>query len=263
MTQYSQLRGAGTYFETLTTGGSSHTKGSWKELAASTPWDSSRIHLNVRSISTAFRYGLIDLGIGAAGSESVIAADVAVHVGSDLLVDCGLIPIDVDIASGSRVAVRGQGSSASLNIGLSAMLEDRALGAGAVSTYGTVGGSSRGTTVDAHASTPFAFGSWVELVASTAAAHNALGIMVTTQNNAISVFTQWNVQIGVGSAGNEVPFCEFRMVANGTNDRMAPGFFKVFPSLSSAVRLAARVNSSSTTSGQRQVQVSLLGMNQP
>lgn len=100
-------------------GATANTKGSWVELSASTTNDARGFTICAwgdASCDTAVRHHM-DVGIGAAGSEQIILADIGV---SQLSFRAEMIgfpvgPFWTPIPAGSRVAIRTQCSSASAN----------------------------------------------------------------------------------------------------------------------------------------------------
>jgi len=89
-----------------------HTKGAWVELLASL---SAQWRYGVLSLSglTAARFGLVDLGKGAAGSEAVIVDNLGAFGYPS---DNWIIPLPLTIASASRLAARFQASVGSSTI---------------------------------------------------------------------------------------------------------------------------------------------------
>lgn len=97
-------------------GGTANTKGSWVQLSASIPQDAKGFTLvgfGDSSNDSNTRYH-IDVGVGGAGSEQVILADIST-AGEEYRVGLRglpLGPIWTPIPAGSRIAVRCQCSSA-------------------------------------------------------------------------------------------------------------------------------------------------------
>tara|TARA_R110000796_G_scaffold252537_2_gene387476 strand:+ start:28591 stop:29418 length:828 start_codon:yes stop_codon:yes gene_type:complete len=91
-------------------GGSTNTKGAWAELSASTSHDYDQIILFVgwnENTTARVASWLIDIGTGAAASETVVVSNVMKSLSQNELPNL-VFPIYVPITSGSRVAVRAQ-----------------------------------------------------------------------------------------------------------------------------------------------------------
>lgn len=91
-------------------GGTANTKGSWTQMTASTSHDYDMIFVfvghNNNNLSSTARW-LIDIGTGAASSETVVVPDLLKGIGIFEGPNT-IFPIYVNIASGTRVAVRAQ-----------------------------------------------------------------------------------------------------------------------------------------------------------
>lgn len=94
-------------------GSTANTKGAWHEIAASTTNDIKALILTLGNAGDSSRTTckfLVDVGIGAAGSEQVIISNYGAAARSEH--DCVLPQvsqlIDVSIPAGSRIAVRAQ-----------------------------------------------------------------------------------------------------------------------------------------------------------
>ena len=104
---------------TIDPGASANTKGSWVELDASTANAVNFIGLSISTNETTHSGTsgyLLDIGTGAAASETVIIDNIPLLRGSgnDELLPHQFGPFAVDIASGTRIAVRAQSSTPTL-----------------------------------------------------------------------------------------------------------------------------------------------------
>lgn len=94
-------------------GASTNTKGSWVEITSSLSADVKfvipMIHNRGNSVRDSAGW-LLDIGTGSAGSESVVVADLALMARSagDVIRPANYPPFPIEIASGTRVAVRAQ-----------------------------------------------------------------------------------------------------------------------------------------------------------
>lgn len=99
-------------------GGTVNTKGSWAQLTASTDNDISWLMIaigNARLSRTGAVHGLLDVGIGAGGSEKIILPDLPHRTGttSDMNKPGPSLfgPFAVEIPAGTRLAARRQADS--------------------------------------------------------------------------------------------------------------------------------------------------------
>ena len=136
---------------TVTAAGSAHTKGSWVQLIATTAYDWHGFWLATGSTFTSgtVTSQLLDIGVGGAGSETVLLPNV--HSGwranTDDTVDMFFVPLF--IPKGSRVAARVQSAIASDTVlvliagqpGTSGLTQNIFTGC---DDLGTVSASSRG-----------------------------------------------------------------------------------------------------------------------
>lgn len=105
---------ASTAAVSVDSGGVAHTKSAWAELVASTDGTIRYLLLNISYLSniTASAKFLIDVGVGAGGSEVVIAANIPITNQSNMDAPTPQnIGIAVNIPAGSRLAVRHQSDS--------------------------------------------------------------------------------------------------------------------------------------------------------
>lgn len=95
-------------------GGTADTKGAWSEITASTTNNIKGIFLGIGGNGNAAtdQFGfLIDIGVGASGSEEVIVPDITMNTNT---VEQYLFPAKcygVSVASGQRLSVRGQSNT--------------------------------------------------------------------------------------------------------------------------------------------------------
>lgn len=192
---------------TVTASATPHTKGSWVELVTTTSFDAGMIWLQCREFINANGVDtsmLLDIGVGASGSEQVIVSNVLIghHPGSINL------PIPVWIPSGSRIAVRVQSATASKATEVACYLTggggwSPSDAGGRATTYGANTATSSGTA----SSTPGAAntkGAWQQVTASTTAPARWLLALaagppgVTSMSNCDAL-----VDVGYGGSGSE------------------------------------------------------------
>lgn len=184
-----------------TYGTTAHTKGAWVQVHSSTPSASSLLYFGSAQIgvSSTDTSTLVDIGVGAAGSETVIVPNLAIggwQQGANVL-------IPVAIPSGSRVAVRLQGSrtsptapSGGNSVALTNSL-DYALTPTSVDVLGINTATSSATALTG------ASGSWTEITASTAKDYQTVIIVPSTSSTVTSNITVV-MTLGIGASGSEV-----------------------------------------------------------
>lgn len=90
-------------------GATANTKGAYTQIFSSTVKDGKGFSLYVSGANAGGdAHQLLDLAVGAAGSETIIFADIAVHTRAYASQGWTLGPIWTPIPAGSRIAMRGQ-----------------------------------------------------------------------------------------------------------------------------------------------------------
>jgi hypothetical protein len=192
---------------TVTADTTAHTKGAWTQLVASTSAAASALLIYVENIrqNTVDTASLVDIGVGASGSETAIVPNVAVgqagSMGNDLRVGLFFI-VPVQVPSGSRISARLQSLVTGGKTGVVTVTAmpwgDPTLLPTTVDVLGTSTATSQGTVGSASA--------WTQVVASTAVEYRAISVLVcgatNIQNTAIR-----NISFATGSSGAETPIC--------------------------------------------------------
>jgi hypothetical protein len=199
---------------TVSVGAVAHTKGAWTQVTASTAGLVGAIRLRVGAsygITTGNGY-LMDVGIGAAGSEVVIAANIAMG-GVSNQPNAGLI-IDLPIAipSGSRVALRAQSNrTASSTFSVQVVFaapSDPQTTPSSVDSLGVSTATSSGTAMSG------ASGTYVQIIASTTKDYQALIIVpsltVGSASGATVLYT-----VAIGAAGSERDIYQMQAIYDG------------------------------------------------
>lgn len=258
---------------TVTPNASANTKGSYATLssAANNVQHSSGILLHIAiGIGVETDY-LVDLAIGAAGSEVVIAENLLVcgASSSGYRVAVYAFHLPVQIPAGVRIAARCQAlgaSSGALHVNCSLLAQGLLPSSplSRVTTYGADTSDSGGVSVDPGGSANTK-GAWSQLAASTRPA----GLLVVAFGNQANIARSagnFMVDIGVGAAGAEVvviPNLALKASASGAGVTIALEPL-VFPPLPVAVpagaRLAARAQSNNTDATDRLLDVVCYGI---
>ena len=184
-------------------GATANTKTSWVQVVASAPAAVGGIRVISRSAYTlsATQSAILDIGIGAAGSETVIVPNVL--VGAPASTSFGGICFDVPIAipAGSRVAIRAASQRTSYTLSINAILfaaTDPLTTPSSVDTLGISTATSSGTAMTG------ASGTYTQIIASTARDYQALIVMPAPSSS--SGFPSLSAIVftcAVGAAGAE------------------------------------------------------------
>jgi hypothetical protein len=249
-----------------------HAKGAWTQVVAatSTTWRGFLLLFGTRSTGATDTSSLLDVGIGDAGSEVVIVADLPVGYTAG---GTALIPIEVP--AGVRVALRRQDAVGSNNTayGLYPIAGEPAGGGAprcaAATTYGTTAATSQGTAVTAASNNTF--GSWVELAAATSSPIRRL--LVGIQGNGdtdVAANSAFSIEIGVGAAGAEVAVARLGSFTGSAEFMNAypfmaglqslPGVVPLALSIPEGSRLAVRYMAAAAGTTNPSIDVTLIGM---
>jgi hypothetical protein len=204
---------------TLTASATPHTKGSWSQIIASTSNVTTLIRFGVSgvNVSAADSATLLDIGVGAAGSETVIVPNLAIGGSAG-----AFYSIPVEIPSGSRIAARIQGVRASQTATIS-VREFFAFNAGDTASIGTTvdvlgvdTATSTGTAMGG------ASGTWVEIEDSTTKNYIGFAIAPSTSDTDTASQGDTTYEIGVGAAGSEVAFGYIQFAFGATENFSLP-----------------------------------------
>jgi hypothetical protein len=241
-----------------------NTKGLWVELGTA-DIDASAITVMIPEGYGGTDY-LVDIGIGPAGSEQVLVANLNISIGStsygDKVSFCSRIPIPV--RTGTRIAARVQGTttSASRYIRVGVLLEANGQSAGGrVVTIGASTADSGGVAIDPGA-VDNTKGAWVEIVAACPANLRAAIIGFGTSANTAMTNCLWLVDIGIGGAGVEqVLIPNIALAAHDYPDALVPAHTPCFEiSIPAGVRIAARAACTIVDATDRKFDVFIYGI---
>ncbi len=193
------------FYASINTGAVAHVKTPWAEIDASTAKtvDFIDVYLLNSALSATNSSALLDIAVGAVGSEVVIVSNLPVGYGNQW---SNRIRVPVRVAAGVRLSVRVQGVRVSALHAQAFDLRRLPDGAGRgpdhLVTMGTNLATSQGVVVPAatvaNVRTP-----WVEVVASSIERFSAVILGVQFAGDTI---TSGNlvVDVGIGPAGAEV-----------------------------------------------------------
>lgn len=258
----------------VTSSATANTKGSWSQLSASTSFEASAILLHISTQFIDTRY-LIDIGIGAAGSEQVIIPNLLVGISTGVCFD---ICLPISVPAGSRLAARCQD-----NFGSSVAYVSGSIFAGgfmgmpsfaSMTDYGTSTSTSGGTTVDAGA-TANTKGSYTQIAASTTYAHKGLVIAAmrpTPGTNVTADYFQL-ADLAIGASGSEqILLNNLRFVCStvtggtaantASRGTLLPNYVPpLLCDIPAGSRIAMRQQSSSTNTTDRTCAYAVYGLN--
>lgn len=250
---------ADTTLTAITSSASANTKGSWVELVASTGQACERMKIDIRSTTDDETF-LIDIGVGAAASESVVISNIQMWTNGPR---SATFTLPITIASGSRISARCQDSSGSGTIDIAITYnEDDSYGTSASNiTIGSDTANSLGTEVDP-GGTANTKGSWTELAASTSADIDYLVVMIhNTDNNNIGAVYRVFVDIGTGAAASETVLVPNMYYTHENFEYGFCSFHAIRETINSGTRVSVRAQSDGTDSTDRLVSVSIIGCN--
>jgi hypothetical protein len=188
---------------TVTADATAHVKGSWQQLIASTSADASYLFINVSGVATnaTNTSALLDLAIGASGSETAFASNICVGGAQSFLV-----AFPFKIPSGTRVAARIQSVIGSKTAFVSIWTIDDGHYDTAPTSVDVIGADTATSTGTAFSG---ASGTWVEGIASTSQAYRAVALAVAIQSDDAPGGLR-SYDVGVGASGSEIQFGTYR-----------------------------------------------------
>ncbi|HUU44168.1 MAG TPA: hypothetical protein VM118_00420 [Acidobacteriota bacterium] len=231
-------------FETwgATTGSSAGTtvsagddvKGSYTQLIASTGIAADYVYVFVQMSGSAICSYLVDIATGAASSEVVVVPDLYIdHYTSDKVWAYG--PYRLDIASGTRISARAEGTFVSgteqldiLVVAATAYTPD--LTSPALTTDGDItGATDKGTLVDP-GGTAHTKGSWVQLSSAAPATAEHFWINLGQNLSGALGTCNWLIDVAIGAAASETVHIENTYAASyAFTDVITPLVIGPFP----------------------------------
>ena len=254
--------GAASEAVTVTAAGSAHTAGAWAELIASTNGPSSWLEVETARTSAVATF-LVDLAIGAAGSEVPILQNVMIASNSLTALPSARISLPFSLPAGTRISARARCSVASSTVRMSATVYGAMAGGERgltlTETFGAVTGTTRGVVLDPGASANTK-GAWAQVAAVTSFSYRWM-LLDITHPAVLGTSVQWFVDLGIGSGGSEIVAIPDRMMyGNANTDTFFNPIYSFPCNIPAGSRLAARAQSSYTTATQREVEIVIHGV---
>jgi hypothetical protein len=201
-------------------------------------WQPDDVFLSATDTST-----LLDIGVGAAGSERIVVADVSMGAWTH----GSMFQAPLFIPEGSRVAVRIQSAVASKALqGRLSLIPCPSLADAAqfCETWGIVSASSKGTTL----TTPSGAGTktaWQQITAGITRDTSWITWALASSGSNIAA-AKGGFDIGYGPSGSEVALMQNARWEQLGTESLNPCIFPIPCNLPAGTRLAVRWDSSST-----------------
>lgn len=255
----------------LTANATPGNDGAYTQLIAATAndWNAFTVMLHYGGTSTA--RGIIDLAIGAGGSEIIILADLPfTHLNSNLRSGTSRIWLPLGIAKNSRIAARiHRCDIASQTMRIMLVGETHPTRGippfQRATSYGVVLANAMGTVVNP-GDTANTLGANTQIVASTTNPIRAMYVLSAKQDAAaVAVNFSTALEFYVGAGGSEVVLLP-EMLAwdlHSSNDTQALHGWGIGPFLvnvPAASRISAKARCSNNTAGAREGQVIVIGL---
>lgn len=259
-----------TYGATLTASASANTKGSYTQLISSTAQSASWIEVTIKG-ATANSSVLIDIAVGAAGSEIVVIPNIVYITAATVQTRHFNVAVPCSVPAGSRIAARCQAITGSHTAIVAVRLFADVQGAHApgatgydaynIATTGSVVTDS--TDPGGSANTK---GAYTQLTASTSRDYQGFFLSVGPNNLSTSSITlpKWALDIAVGAAGSEIVImADQNLYSATTSSAVAPvlpgalGYYPIF--IPKGSRVAARAQCSVTTATGRLLGIGFYG----
>lgn len=245
---------------TITSSSTAWNNSSWVELENSLANDSALMSITVCHATTADLQFEVDIGVGAAASEVVIATVKGRTniVLADVGEDCNFnMPIPIEaLSSGDRVAARIRtNASSTFDFRVAITVAETPLTTGLLTTANPlkVEPSAAAMATATSSGTPWANASWATLMASAPADLVIVGVAITVNT------AQWEVDLGIGAASSEAVIATIRGVQDLTMNSQI-----MFPIpldvVSSGDRVAIRVRENLAT---RTARVAMMYLEKP
>lgn len=243
---------------TLTADASSHTKGAWSEVIASTDYAASWLHVMVARIGNAARF-LLDIGVGASTAEVVLIPNLHIDCRStgSQTARSWLLPIAVPAGTRLSARIQSNGGGNVIPLGITAISAPITAPPplGRVEALGDDTGTSAGTALDpggvAHTDS-----GWVQLIASTGFNYRWMCLGVGHGTFALAASTDWLIDLAVGGSGSEQVFMSDLVFSSGaTADSPIPGGMSFPVAVASGSRVSARIRSNNITANERTMEI--------
>ena len=261
--RFERAVGADTYDLIVAPSATANTKGLWVEFVASTGFPTRYLTVEMGRGETNNQF-LTDVGIGGAGSEVVLVANLMVETGANGRERTFLYQLPVWIPPSTRVSLRSQVNETSSGgdrfaVTLSSGGFPGPQAFSRVTTYGAITADSGGTQVDPGGSADTK-GAWAQLVASSNLVR-WVTIAVGNQANATPTSAKWMIDIGIGSATSEVVLIpDLNLYWASAQGNFTPSVWSFPVSIPSGTRISARAQCDITDATDRLFDIVVYGV---
>jgi hypothetical protein len=185
---------------TITGSATANTKGAYTQLTASTTGDTTHILVKfcMADSSISPTGVLIDIAVGASGSEQVIIPNFMVAVDGGYISTTSTLLFPIAIPSGTRIAARCQASVGSFPMGLALILFDGSFDTQSFAGVDAIGVSTATSVGTAVALGSGVKGSYVQITSSTT--QDYAGISFSLEGSQ----PQFVIDVAIGASGSEV-----------------------------------------------------------
>ncbi len=247
--------------------GAAHTWSSWVQLTAATSRSAEGFLVNVVSSAGCGRIQLLEIGIGASGSEVTLFGPFAIDGNAGIATEGQSLFVPIRVPEGARIAARVRNSTgsntgqANTRVSLTLFRGGGLFPVGMQETFAvglslTTGSVTSTTQLDSGATANTA-GAWVELTASTPV--ETRGFYICQSFNAgDGTRATYIIDVGIGASAAEVVVASFPVTGDFTQQG-GPKILGPFPlHLPAGTRIAARSQSSSNAASSRNCGVFLV-----
>lgn len=188
----------------LTAPGSLNTKSAnYTDLIAATTMPITELWIECQPSGVAGAQALIDIAVGAGGSEVIIVPDIAVNSGTGFSTQLVRVPVSIPVTS--RVSARWQRTSASLTMrvsvkGFTPMVPTRR---STIRAFGVTAATSRGTSIDPGATINTKPATYTTLSAALTIPVKWIMFHIGNQSNTARTDAAYLLDIATGAAASE------------------------------------------------------------
>jgi hypothetical protein len=245
----------------ITANATAHVMGAFVPFSLVTPISASGITLTINTPTTLVASYLINIGIGASGSEQIIIPNIIVSSG--VLDLPAVVYFPVRIPAGVRLAAQVAASTASSTVTISGMLHGAVWGSPVpnqrvVAWRAGALVNSRGTAIDPGAVANTKPTTYTTVAAATTESARGLIIGLGNQIDLTRTVAHWLIDVAVGAAASERIIIPDYYARASVNETVMPVLSPVFPvSVPAGSRLSVRAQSNNITAGDRSFDVVL------
>lgn len=243
------------------TGTTVNTKGIYTDVLTPTSDPGGLLLVELLPSGVAAAQALVDIAIGVAGQEHIVAANLGVNAGAEQHVH--IIPLPLAVPVGQTIRARYQRNNASLAMRCSVHVFSAAdlPNLHRVQTLGATTATSRGTSVDP-GGVINTKGAYSQLTAATEQPINQLLLHIGNQGNSARTEAQYLFDVAVGAAASEqivIPNLPFS-ISDGADEPL-PNYIGPLPcSIPAGSRVAVRGQSNTADATDRLFDVIAYGI---